>query len=102
MKHNWDKHSIKAEINRRNETLASLERRYRLKPATLKVALVRPFPMAEKMISKFLNVPISVLFAYRNDPSRKRRIPQQPKDTRVAPIRESQKRHVDFDMENVA
>ena len=85
MKQNWDKHSIKAEINRRNETLASLERRYNLKPTTLKVALVRPFPMAEKIISKFLNVPVRVLFSYR--------IPQQSKANRVAPISDSQKRH---------
>ncbi len=102
MNHDWDKHSIKAEINRRNETLASLERRYRLKPTTLKVALVRPFPMAEKVISNFLKVPVSVLFAYRNAPKCKRRTSQQPDVSRLAPKRKSQKRHADFGMENVA
>ncbi len=92
MKYDWDKHSIKAEINRRNETLASLERRYKLKPTTLKVALVRPFPMAEKVISKFLKVPVSVLFAYRNKAKSKRRNLQRSDVSRVDRKRKSQKR----------
>ncbi len=98
----WDRHSIRAEINRRGETLASLERRYGLPSNILSVALCRPYPKAESYLSRFLGVSASKLFSYRNDAKVKRRIPQQPKDTRVAPIRESQKRHADFDMENVA
>lgn len=102
MSYEWDRHSIRAEINRRGETLASLERRYKLPPNILSCALCKPYPKAENYISRFLKVPASVLFAYRNDAKHKRRTSQQLDDSRVATNRESQKYIATSDMENVA
>ena len=102
MSHKWDRHSILAEINRRGETLASLERFYSLPPNTLSVALCRPFPKAESYFSQFLGVPTKKLFAYHGKPIRKRRTSQQSNVSRVAPVRESQKCTVTPDMEKVA
>lgn len=97
----WDRHSIRAEINRRGESLASLERHYNLPPNILSVALCRPYPKAESYLSRFLKVPASKLFAYRIDAKIKRRT-QQSKDTRTTPVVDSQKRHVEIGMGNVA
>jgi len=102
MSRKLDRHGILAEINRKGETLASIERREGLLPNTLSVALSRPFPKAEKVISKFLGKSVSELFAYRTKPNRKRRTSQQSNVSRVAPIRESQKCTVNSDMETAA
>lgn len=102
MSRKWDRHSILAEINRRGETLASLERLYNLPSNTLSVALCRPFPKAESYFSRFLGVPTKKLFAYHSKPNRKRKTSQQLDVSRVAPIRESQKCTVPSDMEAAA
>ena len=94
MNRKWDRYSIKAEINRRGESLASLERRYKLPPNILSCALCRPYPKAESYISRFLNVPASLLFAYRNAAKNNSRLPQPVNDSRLAPNRESQKNEV--------
>ncbi len=94
----WDRPEILAEIKRRGETLSSLERRYKIPLNTLSVALCRPYPKAEKVISRFLKVKANILFAYRDGtPS-----PKQPDVSRVAPNGESQKCIPVSDMEAVA
>ena len=97
---NWDRHSILAEINRRGETLASLERRYKLPSNILSVALCRRYPKAEKVISRFLEKPVSVLFAYRDNPKSQKL--RRLDVSRVAPDSESQKCTPSPDMETAA
>ena len=102
MPRKWDRHSILAEINRRGETFVSLEERYGLPPSSLAVALTRPFPKAEKVISDFLGVSVKALFAYRNSPTRKKRTFRRKKNSRIPRVVESQKCTTKSGMEAVA
>ncbi len=61
----WDRHSIKAEIYRRKQTLIGLAALYNLPPSSLRVALGRPYPKADRVISRFLNVPLHELWPDR-------------------------------------
>ena len=102
MSRKWDRHAILAEIKRRGETFVSLEKRYGLLPHSLTVALSRPFPKAERVISDFLDVPIGTLFAYRISPIRKSQKLRRLDVSRVAPDSESQKCTPSPDMETAA
>lgn len=63
----WDKHSIKAEIHRRGETLNSLGNLYDLNHGDVSKALNEPFPKAEEVIALFLQVPLWELWPDRYD-----------------------------------
>ena len=66
-KKGWDKHRIKAEINRRGETLRSLEDRFDLSPNTLSVSLLKRFPRGDEVIAAFLQIPLYQLWPDRYD-----------------------------------
>ena len=61
----WDKHSIKAEINRRGFTLKSLSKALSLSQNDVAVSMCRRFPKADKAIAKFLGVELHVLWPER-------------------------------------
>lgn len=80
----WDKHSIKAEINRRGYTLKSLSEELSLAPTDVAVALCRRFPKADRKIAQWLGVTLHELWPnrytetgrllrQRNNPIRRRR-----------------------------
>lgn len=61
----WDRHSIKAAIARKGETLAGLAKKYGLAEGGLSVALNTSFPAAERAISDYLQVPLHELWPTR-------------------------------------
>ncbi|MEL8056501.1 MAG: helix-turn-helix domain-containing protein [Pseudomonadota bacterium] len=61
----WDRHSIKAAIARKGETLAGLAKQYGLAEGGLSVALNTSFPAAERAISDYLQVPLHELWPTR-------------------------------------
>lgn len=68
----WDAPGILAAIKRRGETLTGLALANGLPPSSCRVALSRPFPAADKVISDFLGVALHELWPmrYRADGSR--------------------------------
>ncbi|MEE9374816.1 MAG: helix-turn-helix domain-containing protein [Rhizobiaceae bacterium] len=63
----WDKHSIKAEIHRRGQTLNGLGAKFGLNAGDISKALSCRFPSAELVICQFLQVPINQLWPDRYD-----------------------------------
>ncbi|MFT4275573.1 MAG: helix-turn-helix domain-containing protein [Rhodopseudomonas sp.] len=61
----WDRFSIKAEIQRRGETLTGLAIDAGLEDSACRVALVRRNFRGEKVIAKFLGIPVEELWPDR-------------------------------------
>ena len=61
----WDKHSIKAAIARKGKSLSDLARDFQMPEPTLRSALAKPCKSGELVISKFLGLPLYVLFPER-------------------------------------
>lgn len=98
----WDRHGVLAAIQRQGETLSSLEKKLGIPANTLSVALCRPYPKGEKIISSFLKVPRSKLFKFHSDDKRTQRKSQHSNDNRLAADNDSQKRPVKTDMGGAA
>lgn len=75
----WDKHAIKAEINRKGKTLSDLAREHNLPESSLRSALVKPTLNAEIIISNFLGKPLFELFPERWTKDNKRKYPRYNK-----------------------
>lgn len=58
---------MKAEVYRRGTTLSALAKAAGLDPSAVRVALIRPYPAAERVISEFLGVPLGQLWPSRYD-----------------------------------
>ena len=87
----WDKHGIKAEIHRRGETLSGLAIKNNLPEASVRVSLDRPFPKADRIIARFLDLSLHDLWPDRYDDKNKR-FTFVNKTSRFATNRTSQKR----------
>ncbi|MGX7745888.1 helix-turn-helix domain-containing protein [Rhodopseudomonas parapalustris] len=61
----WDRFSIKAEIQRRGETLTGLAIDAGLEDSACRVALVRRNFRGEEVIAKFLGIPVEELWPDR-------------------------------------
>lgn len=81
----WDKHSIKAEVHRRGETLKSLAIKADVTPSLCRVALIRPSPLGEAIIAEFLGIDRSVLWPSRQNPSGSKRTPRGRGKSRQIP-----------------
>ena len=68
----WDAPGILAAIKRKGTNLTALATDHGLKPSACRTSLTRAFPAADKVISDFLEVPLSELWParYRADGSR--------------------------------
>lgn len=72
----WDKHSIKAAIARKGKSLSDLARSVDMPETTLRSALDKPCLSGEIAISKFLEIPLHILFPNRWDKNGKRIYPR--------------------------
>lgn len=72
----WDKYSIKAEIERRGKSLAQLAKDNNLPAQTVRNALCHPSKRGELIISKFLGKPLHELFPDRWTKDNKRVYPR--------------------------
>ncbi|HAV5431159.1 helix-turn-helix domain-containing protein [Acinetobacter baumannii] len=72
----WDKHSIKAEIERRGKSLTQLAKDNNLPAQTVRNALCHPSKSGELVISQFLGKPLHVLFPERWTKDNKRLYPR--------------------------
>lgn len=63
----WHPEDIKAAVRKRGTTLTKLATDNDLSDSACRVALVRPLPSGEKVISAFLKVPLQVLWPDRYD-----------------------------------
>lgn len=61
----WDRHSIKAEIERRGKTFTQLAKDYGVPDRTVRNALYSPSKKGEIVISNFLEKPLHILFPDR-------------------------------------
>ena len=61
----WDRHAIKAEIERKGHTLTSIASQYGMPAQTVRNALDKPSRSGELAISKFLGIPLHTLFPER-------------------------------------
>ncbi|MCB1470844.1 MAG: helix-turn-helix domain-containing protein [Rhizobiaceae bacterium] len=85
----WDRHAIKAEIQRRGMTLKGLALHAGLEESSIRVALRRSFPKAERAISRFLGVPLKVLWPQRYGASSKSERRSTQPSQRTSRIRNS-------------
>lgn len=63
----WHPEDIKAAIRKRGTTLTKLATDNGLSDSMCRAALIRPQPEADKVISRFLGVPLSELWPSRYD-----------------------------------
>lgn len=68
----WDRHAIKAEIERKGYTLTSVAAKYGMPSQTVRNALDKPSRSGELAIAKFLGVPVHQLFPERWTANNKR------------------------------
>lgn len=61
----WDRYSIKAEIERRGKSVTQLAKDYGLSDRTVRNALYHPSKKGELVIANFLEKPLYVLFPER-------------------------------------
>lgn len=85
----WDVHAIKAEIHRRGQTLASLAQAAGYRPATMRWALKRPIPGANRAIAQFLGLSIQELWPSWYDADGKLIPTVRPNSNRKSEARES-------------
>ena len=64
----WHREDIKAAIRKRGTTVTKLAIDNNLSSSACRVALVRPSPAGESVISSFLGVPLQDLWPDRYDP----------------------------------
>lgn len=64
----WHREDIKAAIRKRGTTVTKLAQDNGLSDSACRVALIRPSPAGERVISSFLGVPLQVLWPDRYDP----------------------------------
>ncbi|AGF75820.1 helix-turn-helix domain-containing protein [Bartonella vinsonii] len=69
----WDRHSILAELRRRNMTLAELAKVYQIPSSSVKNIWTRPNEKAERAIADFIGLPVEQVFSDRY-PKTNRRI----------------------------
>jgi len=67
-KRGWHREDIKAEIRKRGTTVTKLAQDHGLSDSACRVALIRPSPAGELVISSFLGVPLQELWPDRYDP----------------------------------
>ncbi|MBF7689608.1 helix-turn-helix domain-containing protein [Acinetobacter pollinis] len=72
----WDRHQIKAAIERRCKSLTALAKIYDVPPQTIRNALDKPSKKGEQIISDFLNIPLHILFPTRWTNQNKRIYPR--------------------------
>lgn len=70
--HKWDRHSILAELRRRNMTLAELTRAYQIPSSSVKNIWTRSNEKAERAIADFIGLPVEQVFRDRYPKSRSR------------------------------
>ncbi|WP_254474504.1 helix-turn-helix transcriptional regulator [Bartonella sp. B1098] len=68
----WDRHSILAELRRRNMTLAELAKAYQIPSSSVKNIWTRSNEKAERAIADFIGLPVEQVFADRYPKSRSR------------------------------
>ncbi|WP_019222464.1 helix-turn-helix domain-containing protein [Bartonella rattaustraliani] len=68
----WDRHSILAELRRRNMTLAELAKAYQLPSSSVQHIWTRPNEKAERAIADFIGLPVEQIFFERYPKSRRR------------------------------
>lgn len=68
----WDRHSILAELRRRNMTLAELAKAYQLSSSSVQHIWTRPNEKAERAIADFIGLPVEQIFCDRYPKSRRR------------------------------
>lgn len=64
----WHPEDIKASIRKRGTTVTKLALDHGLSGSACRLALMRPSPAGEKVISSFLGIPLQVLWPDRYDP----------------------------------
>ena len=69
----WDRHAILAEIKRRFGSLRALSQSVSYPEARLSLALASPYPDAERVIARALEVPAAQLWPDRYWPNGRRR-----------------------------
>lgn len=75
----WDRYSIKAEIERRGKTLTQLAKDYGMSDRTVRNALYHPSKKGELVIADFLGQPLYMLFPERWTVDNKRIYPRYRK-----------------------
>ncbi|WP_019221528.1 MULTISPECIES: helix-turn-helix transcriptional regulator [Bartonella] len=68
----WDRHSILAELRRRNMTLAELAKAYQLSSSSVQHIWTRSNEKAERAIADFIGLPVEQVFSDRYPKSRRR------------------------------
>lgn len=68
----WHREDIKAEIRKRGTTLRALSLNAGLSICAGTVALKKPFPSAQRVVSEFLNIPLHTLWPQWYDESGQR------------------------------
>jgi Ner family transcriptional regulator len=63
----WHAADIRAAVTKRGKTLSGLALDAGLDPSACRAALIRPLPKAERVISRFLDVPLHELWPERWD-----------------------------------
>ncbi len=82
----WDKHEIKAAIGRKGMTLTGLARSEGISTSACRASLIKPSPAGDQAISRFIDVPLHVLWPDRYDANGNRLIPIKPRKKKsVAP-----------------
>lgn len=64
-KETWDRHAIKAAIQRKGYTLTDIAKLYGISPQSVRNALDTPSKAGEVVIAKVLNIEVQVLFPER-------------------------------------
>ena len=72
----WDRHAIKAEIERKGHTLTSIATAFGMPAQTVRNALDKPSRSGELAIAKFLGMPVHQLFPDRWTSDNKRIYPR--------------------------
>ncbi|KEG17074.1 helix-turn-helix domain-containing protein [Bartonella bacilliformis] len=70
--HTWDRHSILAELRRRNMTLAELAKAYQIPSSSVKNIWTRSNEKAERAIADFIGLPVEQIFSDRYPKSHNR------------------------------
>lgn len=78
--HQWDRHQIKAAIERKCKSLTALAKIYDVPPQTIRNALYAPCKKGEIIISQFLGQPLYILFPTRWTKNNKRIYPRTLKN----------------------
>ena len=72
----WSRHRILAEIKERDYTASALEKSLGLKHGDICVAFNRPYPKTEKVLARWLKIPLYELWPDSYYPNGTRRVQQ--------------------------